>query len=138
MAATGRELATGVGVAILTFAGFGLLTGLVRNPVFARMVPSTPLDYAFLAATSVLAGAYVVQRARLRETPGDACAVGGTLGGFLAFGCPICNHVLLLLLGSSATMTYFDPLRPLIGLLSVGLFAGLLAYRRRQYPTGDR
>lgn len=131
-----RRVAIGLGVTLAVFVGFGLLTDLLPNPVFVRMVPRAPLDYAFLGATSVLAGAYAVQRDLLAETPGDACALGGTVGGVLAFGCPICNHVLLLLLGSSATMTYFDPLRPLIGAVSVALFGGLLVYRQRRVGAG--
>jgi hypothetical protein len=51
------------------------------------------------------------------------------VAGFLAFGCPICNAFLLALFSSSALMTYFDPLRPLLGAVSVVLFGGLLYYR---------
>jgi hypothetical protein len=51
--------------------------------------------------------------------------------GFLAFGCPICNAFLLALFSSSALMTYFNPLRPLLGAVSVVFFAGLLYSRSR-------
>lgn len=119
-------------VSVAVFVVFGVVTGLLPNPIYVRMVSRTPADYVFLTATAVFAGAFVYQRS-LAETPiGDRFAAGGIVGGFLAFGCPICNAVLLALFSSSALMTYFDPLRPLLGVVSVVFFAGLLYYQRRR------
>ncbi len=120
-----------VGVAVGVFLLFGTVTGLLSNPVYVRMVPRTPADYLFLVATSAFAGAFVYQRSLAEKPVGDRFAAGSVVGGFLAFGCPICNAVLLALFSSSALMTYFDPLRPLLGAVSVVLFAGLLYYQRR-------
>lgn len=121
----------GGAAAILTFLGFGIITDLIPNPMFARMVGRSPLDYAFLALTALLAGLYFAQTVDLRESPGDNGAIAGAMGGFLAFGCPLCNHILLMLFSSSAIMTYFDPLRPVLGVASVGLFGATILYRRR-------
>lgn len=117
-----------VGVFVL----FGTVTGLLPNPVYVRMVSRTPADYLFLVATAAFAGAFVYQRSLAEEPIGDRFAAGGVVGGFLAFGCPICNAVLLALVGSSALMTYFDPLRPILGVVSVVFFAALLVYQRRR------
>ncbi|APW98401.1 hypothetical protein CHINAEXTREME_11675 [Halobiforma lacisalsi AJ5] len=133
--------ATGVGVFLL----FGLVTGLIPNPLYVRMVPRTPTDYLFLTLTALLAGIYIAQRVATEvvstelegddgsetgDTSGeDRLAFGGLVGGFLAVGCPICNVVLLTLFSSSALMTYFDPLRPLLGAVSVALLAGLIYLR---------
>jgi hypothetical protein len=119
-------LATGAGAFLL----FGLVTGLLPNPIYVRMVPRTPLDYLFLTSTAVLLGAYAFQRSRARiDRDDDVVAALGVVGGVLAFGCPICNAVLLALLSSSAIMTYLDPLRPLVGLLTTALLGGLVYYR---------
>lgn len=123
-----RSVAVGVG----SFLLFGAVTGLLPNPVYVRMVERTPADYLFLVATSAFAAAFVYQRSRSEDPVGDRLAAGGVVGGFLAFGCPVCNAVLLALFGSSALMTYFDPLRPLLGAASVVGFAGLLYYQRRR------
>ncbi len=96
------------------------------------MVSRTPADYLFLVATSVFAAVFVYQRSLTDEPLGDRLAAGGVVGGFLAFGCPICNAVLLALFSSSALMTYFDPLRPLLGLVMLLVFVGLLYYQRRR------
>jgi hypothetical protein len=119
-------------VSVGVFVLFGTVTGLLPNPVYVRMVSRTPADYLFLVATAAFAGAFVYQRSLAEEPLGDRLAAGGVVGGFLAFGCPICNAALLALFGSSALMTYFDPLRPLLGAVSVVAFAGLLYYQRRQ------
>nr|WP_233341071.1 hypothetical protein [Haloprofundus sp. MHR1] len=128
---TRRRVATSIGVAVGAFLLFGAVTGLLPNPVYVRMVPSTPLDYLFLLTTTVFAGAFVYQRATIEEPVGDRVAGGGLVVGFLAFGCPVCNVVLLALFGSSTLMTFFDPLRPVLGAASVVLLGGLLYYRRR-------
>lgn len=129
------RLAKSVGVAAGVFLLFGTVTGLVPNPVYVRMVPRTPADYLFLAATSAFAGAFVYQRSLAAEPIGDRFAAGGVVVGLLSFGCPICNAVLLALFSSSALMTYFDPLRPLLGGVSVVVFAGVLYYQRRNCAT---
>ena len=126
------RLLKSVGVAAGSFLLFGVVTGLLENPIYVRMVPRTPLDYAFLVATSAFAGAFVYQQSLAEEPLGDRFAAGGLLGGFLAFGCPVCNVLLLGLFGSSALMTYFEPLRPLLGAVSVVFFAGVLYYQRQR------
>lgn len=121
----------GVGTGVAVFLVFGLVSDLIPNGLYVRMVPGTLLDYTFLVATSVLAGVYIWQRATLQVETGDYAATGSTLGGFLAFACPICNKAVLLLLGTATTMTVFDSLRPFLGAVSVLAFAGVIYYQRR-------
>ncbi len=110
----------------LFMAVTGLVTGLIPNPFYTRMVPVTLLDYFFLATTSVLAGMYFGKR-KCTVSDNRISALGG-LTGFVAFGCPVCNAVFLTFLSSSAIMTYIDPLRPFLGAAST--FAlGYLMYR---------
>ncbi|QDX39393.1 hypothetical protein [Salarchaeum sp. JOR-1] len=51
----------------------------------------TPADDAFLTAPGVFAGAFVYPRSLAEEPFGDRFAAGGIVGGFLAFGRPICD-----------------------------------------------
>ncbi|MHB9288914.1 hypothetical protein ACKVMT_17940 [Halobacteriales archaeon Cl-PHB] len=127
-----RDWLLGAGVGLGTTLLLGVVTGLIPNSIYVRMVPRRPADYVFLLATGAFAGAFVVQQRRVSEPLGDRYAAGGVVGGLLAFGCPVCNVVLVSLVGSSTLMTYFEPLRPLLGVLSVGLFAGLLYYQHRR------
>jgi hypothetical protein len=127
-----RRLLRSLGIGLGVFLVLGVVTGLIPNPIYVRMVERTPADYVFLVATAGFAAAFVYQRSLTDDPIGDRFVAGGIVGGFLAFGCPICNAVLLALFSSSALMTYFDPLRPLLGAVSVLLFGGLLYYQRRR------
>jgi hypothetical protein len=118
-------------VGVGSFVLFGVVTGLIPNPLYVRQVPRTVPDYLFLVLTSGFLGLYTLQRPTDGRTD-DRAATASTVVGFLAFGCPICNAVLLALFSSSALMTYFDPLRPLLGVVSVGLFGWLLYARSRR------
>jgi len=126
-----RRLAKAVGVSVGSVALFGVVTGLIPNPVYVRMVPRTGLDYLFLLLTGGFLGLYTFQRSSVGRHD-DKTATASAVVGVLAFGCPVCNAVLLALFSSSALMTYFDPLRPLLGAVSVALFAGLLYSRSRR------
>ncbi|AGB17489.1 hypothetical protein Halru_2919 [Halovivax ruber XH-70] len=133
-----RAIGWGALAAVGVFALFGVVTGLIENPLYVRMVPRTPVDYLLLTVTAILAGVYVAQRLAT-AIPGsadaageDRWAIGGLVGGFLAVGCPICNVFLLALFSSSALMTYFDPLRPILGLVSVAMLGGLIYVRNRR------
>ncbi|KPN29183.1 hypothetical protein SY89_03417 [Halolamina pelagica] len=126
-----RRYLEAAAVSVGTFVLFGAVTGLVPNPLYVRMVPRTPLDYLFLSLTAGFLGVYTLQRTGEQGSDGKTVTASAALG-FLAFGCPICNAFLLALFSSSALMTYFDPLRPLLGVVSVVLFAGLLTVRSRR------
>jgi hypothetical protein len=51
-------------------------------------------------------------------------------------GCPVCNKLVVVLLGSSGALTYFAPVQPLLGLLAVTLSATALAVRLRGFFAG--
>jgi hypothetical protein len=130
MRSPARRYLKAVLISVGTFVLFGVVTGLIPNPLYIRQVPRTPLDYLFLTTTAAFLGIYTFQRTNNQRND-EKTATAGTAVGFLAFGCPICNAFLLALFSSSALMTYFDPLRPLLGMGSIVFFAGLL-YSRSQ------
>jgi hypothetical protein len=93
------------------------------------MIPTIPMDYTFLFLTSGLAGTYISLSLYRRRDSNKATgsAFAGTLGGIFAFGCPICNAVLVSFIGTSTILAYYLPLRPFIGLASVAIL-GVAAY----------
>ncbi len=97
-----------------------------------RAIADVAQNIQLLELTAGFLGAYTLQRTANQRSD-EATATAGAALGFLAFGCPICNAFLLALFSSSALMTYLDPFRPLLGVVSVALFAGLL-YVRSQRP----
>ena len=58
--------------------------------------------------------------------------IGGVLG-FLGFGCSICNKLLLLTLGSSFMLTYFEPIRYYVGATGILIFSFAL-YQKMALP----
>ena len=101
---------------------------LIDTPLFSRMTPATWVDYSLWALTSTLGG-FVMGARRL---PGAASCevgkptVGGEALGFLAVACPVCNKVIVVLLGASGALTYFAPIQPVIGLAGALMLAVVL------------
>ncbi|MFC8374184.1 hypothetical protein ACFUIT_40650 [Streptomyces sp. NPDC057239] len=130
----------GVG-ALATAVLVGAPTDVVPNPLFGRSVPVQWWNYPALAVTAVLAGIVLSTYVRRPSTspqpkPSDGGrlgAIGGVLS-FFAVGCPVCNKLVLVLLGASGALSYWAPLQPLLALLSAGLLAEA-ALRRLSLQT---
>jgi len=117
----------------------GIPTALIPNPVFARKIEAPSWTWPSLVVTALLAGmllaTYVRQgaggAAALDEaSPEEARSV--TIGGLLSFfaiGCPTCNKLVLIALGSSGAITWFEPVQPVLALAGIVLLAWAL--RRR-------
>jgi hypothetical protein len=105
----------------------GVPTRLIPTSFFARMTPSGPLDHVFLAGATALAGLALA----LPVTARAGGALAGGVGTFLAVGCPICNKFVVATLGVTGAMTYFAPIQPILGAVSVLLLALTLRWRLR-------
>jgi hypothetical protein len=125
--------------AALTALAIGLPTDVLPNPWFTRMTPVNAVDYVFWPLTSLLTGALVATYVLPSASAAGAerrAGVGAGLLGWLAIGCPVCNKIVVLLLGSSGALTYFAPVQPVLGALAVTLAAGALTVRLRGFFSG--
>jgi hypothetical protein len=120
--------------AVVATVAVGLATGvptdLVPTDLYVRMTPAPWWSYPIWAATAVLAGltmATYVGRRRVRSTA-PRSLVGGTLS-FLAVGCPVCNKLVVALLGTASSLSYFAPMQPVLGMAGVGALATARALR---------
>lgn len=115
---------------ILIFLIFGVVMALIPNNIFKRMFPPTIIDYTFLIMTSAMLGTYLSlyfygkQKAYGKE---DYAAAGGALPSILAFSCPLCNALLVSLLGTSAILAFIEPFRPVFGIFGIGIL-GIAMY----------
>jgi hypothetical protein len=115
-----RRWATALLAAVVFLGLVGVPTGIVQTPFYSRMTPVTWWDYPIWVATGLVAGLIVATYVR---TPyagsglGRNVAGGGVLSAF-AVGCPVCNKLVVALLGVS-------------GALSVGLLSWALMKRLR-------
>lgn len=138
---TTRPWLRGVAIALLSGAGFflflGALSAVIPNPLFVRMTPVGWLEWFSLVSTSLLLGSFFGLRDVVSRNGAGGCGLragaGGVLG-FLAFGCSVCNKLLVLALGATGVLTYFEPVRPLFALISVPLllYANLGLLQRLQ------
>ena len=114
-----------IGTAALLYVVFGAVTAIIPNPYFIRMTPVGWLEQSSLLITSSLLGTYMgllyYGRTTSKNKVCNSTATTGGVFGFLTFGCSICNKILVFFLGIAGVLTYFEPLRPLLGILSIGL-----------------
>lgn len=122
-----------VGLSTLFFIIMGTPTALVPNPFiqYVRMIEPTLLDYFFLVTTSIMLAVLISLKLYFKsEKMGVKELVGGG-AGFVAFSCPICNVLLVALLGGATIMAFIEPLRPALGVASIAIL-GYLIYNTLQ------
>jgi hypothetical protein len=125
--------AAGFLAAVGTVAIIGIPTDVIPNPLFGRQTPVHPYDVAVLIALGMLTGALVATYAIARDA-GRAtkrAGIGSGVLGWFAVSCPVCNKVVVALLGASGATSTFAPLQPALGVLAIALAAGALAVRIR-------
>jgi hypothetical protein len=122
---------------LATLLAGGLITAIIPNPIFGRPIAADGPAMIVWLASAPLMGALVATylTAARGSAPRDDGTRTVTLGGiavFLAIGCPVCNKVVLLALGTSGALNLFAPIQPVIGAASLALLAGTLVWRLRQ------
>jgi hypothetical protein len=114
-----------------TLLAFGTVSAIFANPYFTRMTPVRAQDFPIWVTAGVLvgliAGTFAIRS--VRGHTGKVLASG--LFADLAVGCPVCNKVVVLLIGTSGALTFFEPLQLWIGLASRGLLLWTLLLRPR-------
>jgi hypothetical protein len=134
----------------------GVPTDVIPNPLFGRPVDVTWWSPPVLVITAVLGGLMLATYVATPGTPGSPGAPGtlgtpghdamgslaaadrpgriasvGGLLGFLAVGCPVCNKLVVVALGTSGALSWFAPLQPLLAVVSVVVLALALRTRLR-------
>ena len=140
-------------IAVVAALVIGIPADLIENPVFGRPIDPKPIDYLILAVTSLLVGlifairaAPVSDGAEAAETVDldeDTTPIWGGFVSFLAVGCPVCNQLVVGLVGTSGALSWWAPVQPVVGLAAVGLLLWALKRRLDTYqltscPLPDR
>lgn len=115
----------------------GVPTGVIETSFYTRMTPVTWWDYPVWATSAVLLGLIAATYVRvpgLADGPApdrSRQALGATILSTFAIGCPICNKLVVALIGVGGTLSYWAPLQPVLGMLSIGLLITGLVVRLR-------
>jgi hypothetical protein len=131
-----------IGAGVLAAAGtaaiLGVPTDVISNPWFSRQLPVDAYDVIVLIALSLITGALVTTY----TVSGDAdvatkrAGLGSGLLGWFAISCPVCNKLVIALLGTSGATSIVAPAQPALGAAAVVLAAGALAVRLRAIRRG--
>jgi hypothetical protein len=140
-----RRWLVAAAVAAGTYLFFGLSTAVLANPVFGREIPPTPWSPNVLLVTAILSGLLTATYVRndgpapirldaVEVTPDSRTAKAGAVGSLLAYlaiGCPVCNKIALLLLGTTGALNLYAPIQPYLGGIGIALLAIALIVRLR-------
>ena len=143
-----RQWTTAVVGALAVTLAVGIPTDVIPNPVFGRPVDVTWWSYPVLILTAVLGGLLAATYVRADngeaadddiaadelDAPGKAGGLGGLLS-FFAVGCPTCNKLIVLAIGTTGALDWFAPAQPLLAAASLVLLGWALRTRLR---TTDR
>jgi hypothetical protein len=148
-----RRWATAIVAGSVTGLLVALPTAVIPNPVFGREIGVTWWSYPVVIVTAVLGGLLMATYVR---TPGaDPAGIGGSQPGdtedpaadrpmklgaagalvsFFAVGCPVCNKLVLLALGSAGAVSWFAPVQPYLQLVAIAV----LGWALRERLKGER
>ncbi len=128
-----RRWLVAVATATATVLAIAVPTAMIPTPVFGRAVPVTAWAWPVLLAAAVLSGLLVATYVR-DPGGGDREARTGVAGAaltFFAVGCPVCNKVVLVVLGTSGALQWFAPVQPVLAVAAVVLLSWAVWVRLR-------
>jgi hypothetical protein len=136
-----RRWLVAVGAAAAFAVAAGVPTDVIPNPLAHRAVPAAWWSYLALAVTALLGGMLAASYVRAqadRDVTGRSA--GGGLLSLLAIGCPACNKLVVMLVGTSGALSLWAPLQPALAVGSIALLvwalrARLAAERSCPLPT---
>lgn len=114
-----------------------LPTDILPNPIFGRAVPVRWWEYLAVGITLILTFLwfYLPAAEKKEDTGRLGVALGATL---FAVACPVCNKIVLLLVGSTGAMGLWAPIQPYAAAASVAALALALYLRvRRPHCSGE-
>lgn len=120
--------------AALTVVTIAVPTAMINTPLFGRTAPVTEWAWPALLAAGVLSGLLLATYVREpvgSESVGPRTGMAGAFLTFFAVGCPVCNKIVLLLLGTSGALQWFAPVQPGLAVAAIAMLVWALRARVR-------
>ncbi|MFJ8819994.1 hypothetical protein [Amycolatopsis thermoflava] len=126
-----------VGTAVVSALAVGVPTDVIDTALFTRMTPVRWWEPPVLVLTAVLAGVWVAIPRRAGDVRGRGGVLGAVTAAVFAVGCPICNKIVVALLGISGALGIWAPVQPVLAVLSLLALAAavVVRWRRRACPV---
>ena len=120
--------------AVFTIVFIAVPTDLINTPLFSRQISPTAWSWPVLILSAVLTGLVTATYVAHPEGAPPSRAAGrvgmaGWLVTFFAVGCPVCNKLVLLALGTTGAMQFFEPVQPYLAAASIVLLGWALYAR---------
>ncbi len=130
--------------AVVSTVALAIPTALIPTPIFGRAIAPEWWSWPVTVITGVLAGLLIATYIALPANPGDStpdatspehldkagrAGVVGGLVSFFAVGCPVCNKLVLIALGTTGAVQWFAPIQPILAVAAIALL--IWALRRR-------
>jgi len=133
-----RAGAVAVAVSLATALILGVPSDVIPNPWFERKLPTRTFEVLVLTTLSLLAGATAATYTRPSPTDLRVARTGASAGiaGWLAVTCPVCNPIVVAMLGTSGAAGWFSRWQPALGAVAVLLAAVGLGLRLRAIRRG--
>ncbi|MCC3316765.1 hypothetical protein A5780_30675 [Nocardia sp. 852002-20019_SCH5090214] len=127
-----RRWVVALGVAVLAAVVVGVPTGVISTPFYTRMTPVLWWNYPVWLATAILSGLIMATyvRSPLSAKAPTAGAWANLLSAF-AVGCPVCNKLVVAIIGVSGALTLWAPVQPILAVGSLALLGWALVRRLR-------
>lgn len=128
-----------VATALFTVVFIAIPTDLIDTPLFSREIPPTGWSWPVLILSAVLSGLVTATYVAHPDGAASSRAAGraglaGWLVTFFAVGCPVCNKLVLLALGTTGAMQFFEPVQPYLAAASIALLVwAFYARMTREY-----
>jgi hypothetical protein len=104
-------------------------TDLIHNPIFGRQIEATAWAWPVALLTAVLAGVLIALPRPSSCRPATRTGIVGGGLAYLAVGCPTCNHLVVLALGTTGALAWFAPIQPYLALIGLAILGGAIMHR---------
>ena len=118
-----------VGVGVFTLLVIAIPTDLISNPIFGRQIEATVWAWPVALLTAVLAGVLIALPRPTSCRPATRTGIFGGALTYLAVGCPTCNHLVVLALGTTGALAWFAPIQPFLALIGLAILSGAIIHR---------
>ena len=128
----GVRVVRGALAAAVTVLVVGIPTDIIDTPVFGREVPVRAWELPVLLATALLTAVWFgIDKPKHVERTGTPAAFAVAMT-FFAVGCPVCNKLVLLVLGTSGALGLWAPIQPILAGVSLTMLTAAVIFRWRK------